>query len=95
MGIGSFFGRLFGAAAAEPGEPVEYKGYLIYPAPKAKGGEFNVAGIIAKEFPDGEKRHSFIRADTCSSRDQAIKDSIHKAQLIIDQLGDRLFASGP
>ena len=40
------------------------------------------------------KEHSFVRAETHPSRDQAIEFSIAKAQQIIDEQGERMFRSG-
>jgi hypothetical protein len=98
MGLMDVLRRMFGGSkgeggAALPGEPVEYKGYAITPAPERTGSGWNTAGTITKEFPDGRKEHRFVRVDTHSSRDDALAFSITKAQQIIDQQGDRLFES--
>jgi hypothetical protein len=93
--ITAFFRRLFGGGGGAPQEPaaasVEYKGYTIQPLPERSGGQYRVAGVIRKEFPDGVKEHRFIRADTCSTRDEAESFTVDKAQRIIDEQGDRLF----
>jgi hypothetical protein len=99
MGLGSFFRKLTGGGGtgndgAQAGEAVEYQGYTITPVPKPQGGQFITAGTIAKAFPDGVKTQAFIRADTHSSRDDAIAHSVGKAQQIINEQGDRLF-QGP
>jgi hypothetical protein len=80
-----------GESAAPPAEAVEYKGYRIRPAPFPAHGQFQTAGVIEKDFPEGTKEHRFIRADTHPSRDDAITFAIAKAQRIIDEQGDRVF----
>jgi hypothetical protein len=95
MGLLDSLKGLFGGVGGgdEPGERVDYKGYLITPAPQRQGSAWNTAGVIAKEFEDGLKEHRFIRVDTHSSKDDAVAFSITKAQQIIDEQGDRLFKS--
>jgi hypothetical protein len=78
-------------AAAPAGEAVEYNGYRIRPAPFSANGQFQTAGVIEKDFPDGTKEHRFIRADTHPSRDDAIAFAIAKGKRIIDEQGDRVF----
>jgi hypothetical protein len=78
-------------AAEAAGEPVEYRGYTIRPAPEKQSSGWNTAGVISKAFPDGVKEHRFVRVDTHSGRDDALAFSITKAQQIIDEQGDRLF----
>jgi hypothetical protein len=93
MGLMDSLRNLFGGGGkAEPRhEAVEYRGYLIRPAPQRQSSGWNTAGVISKEFPDGVKEHSFIRVDTHSSQDDAVAFSVIKAQQIIDEQGDRLF----
>ena len=95
MGLGGFLKGLFGGgsggSAAQRHETVAYKDYEITPTPLAQGGQFLTSGVIAKEFPDGRKEHSFIRADTHSSADSAAAFAIQKAHQIIDEQGDRIF----
>ena len=97
MGILDTLRGLFGgsgaAGLAAPGEPVEYHGYQITPAPQRQASGWNTAGVITKTFDDGVKEHRFIRVDTHASKDDAITFSITKAQQIIDEQGDRLFRS--
>ncbi|MCU0832313.1 MAG: HlyU family transcriptional regulator [Rhizobiaceae bacterium] len=92
----SFFKKLFGggdkaAPPAPSSEPVEYKGFAIIAAPVAEGGQFRVAGSVEKQLGGETKTHRFIRADLFSDREEAVAATIRKAQLIIDQNGDRLF----
>lgn len=92
-----FLRKLFGAgtgtddATAPAADEVEYQGYRIRPAPKAQGGQYLTAGLIRKQFPDGEREQLFIRADTHASRDDAVQHAIRKAQQLIDEQGDKLF----
>ncbi len=100
MGFGDALKRLFGGGGgqAEGDAPpdragaVEYNGYRILPAPKRQGGQFLTAGVIEKDEGDTVRSHSFIRADTHSSADDAKAFSIRKAQQLIDEQGDRLFS---
>jgi hypothetical protein len=84
-----------GTGAGEDGTPaatVEYKGYRITPAPYRTDGGYQTAGTIEKDGPDGVRTHRFIRADTHTSRDDAIAFATSKAKQIIDLQGDRIFA---
>jgi hypothetical protein len=101
MGLGDALRRLLGGGSGEragAGEAppdraaaVEYNGYRILPAPKRQGGQFLTAGVIEKDEGGTVRSHSFIRADTHSSADEAKAFSIRKAQQLIDEQGDRLF----
>ncbi|MGO4124749.1 HlyU family transcriptional regulator [Inquilinus sp. YAF38] len=96
----SFLKSLFGGGKREEassgeapaGPAVEYKGYRIRPAPFQAGGQYQTSGIIEKDFPEGTKTHRFIRADKHGSKDDATAFSVTKAQQIIDEQGDRVFA---
>jgi hypothetical protein len=76
-----------GTTAAE----VEYKGYRILATPYKNNGQYQTAGTVRKETPDGVKEHKFIRADTYASLDDATAFAIMKAKQLIDQQGDRMF----
>jgi hypothetical protein len=81
------------SAAAAPELPaVEYNGFRIRPAPYRANGQYQTAGIIEKDFPDGVKTHRFIRAETHPSVDDAAQFAIAKGKQIIDQQGDRVFS---
>ncbi len=83
-----------GGAGASDGPAiaaVEYKGYRIRPAPYRSKDQYQTAGIIEKDTPEGVKEHRFVRADTYHGRDDAIAFTISKAKQIIDQQGDRMF----
>jgi hypothetical protein len=88
--------RLFGQggggdADAGPGEAVEYQGFRIRAAPYASDGQYQTAGIIEKDAPDGVKTHRFVRAEKHASREDAASFALTKARQIIDQQGDRIF----
>lgn len=88
--------RLAGTAGATPDGPplpaIDYKGYRIRPAPYLNGRQYQTAGSIEKDTPEGLKEHKFIRADTYASLDDAITFTIAKAKQIIDQQSDRIFS---
>ncbi|MCQ1060222.1 HlyU family transcriptional regulator [Photobacterium sp. DNB23_23_1] len=90
-----FFSKLFGFSKQDTTEadvePIEYNGYLIYPEPKAEGGQFRIAGRICKQFDDEVKTHVFVRSDLLSSKADAESFMINKAQMFIDQTGDKMF----
>ncbi|MDX1607131.1 MAG: HlyU family transcriptional regulator [Candidatus Competibacterales bacterium] len=90
----SLWRRLFGGGA-KPGGPVaetvEYKGYAIRPAPRARQGQYLIAGVISKAFPGGEREQWFIRADTHPGHEEACQHAIQKARQLIDERGDELF----
>lgn len=80
-----------GQGEASPAEATEYNGYRIRPAPYAVEGQFQTAGIIEKDFPDGAKEHRFVRAERHGSKEEAASFALSKGRQIIDQLGDRIF----
>jgi hypothetical protein len=84
-------GGAVGTADAPAVPAVEYKGYRIRPAPYLSKNQYQTAGTIEKDTPEGVKEHRFIRADTYASRDDAIAFTISKAKQIVDQQGDRMF----
>ncbi len=73
------------SAAAFPAE--EYKGYTITPTPQSDGGQYRVCGVITKD----EQSHQFFRADLLGSADACAEETMRKAKLTIDQLGDGIF----
>ena len=90
-------GKLFGGGAgggeaSTPAvEPIEYNGYRIIPAPYRAQDQFQTAGTIEKDTPEGVKTHAFVRADKYASWDDAVAFTTNKAKQIVDQLGDRMF----
>ncbi|MBT4890736.1 MAG: transcriptional activator HlyU [Rhodospirillales bacterium] len=99
--MGSFFSRLFGGLSSKDegskrSEPVPYEGFLICAAPQKNGDKWNLAGVIIKPGEDGEEdlEREFIRADTFTSRDEAVSFAMSKGEQIINEQGARLFADG-
>ena len=72
-------------------DPIEYNGYRIRPTPFPRRGQYQTAGAIEREVGGEVKEHRFVRAETHSSREEAIAFSIAKAKQIIDEQGDRIF----
>jgi hypothetical protein len=88
----SFWKKLFGgggtgASAPAVAKTLEYKGYLIEARPFKDGGQYQLAGRISKD----SKEYNFIRADKFSDAESAAEIAIAKGQLIVDQMGDRMF----
>jgi hypothetical protein len=89
----SLFNKLFGGGAgkASAAEPIEYKGFLIFPDPVPEDGQFRLAARIEKEINGEVKVHHLIRADVIRDRDQAIDAALRKARQMIDMQGERIF----
>ena len=93
------FGRLLRAllsgrpeGPAEMAERERYKGLELQARPIREGELWRVAGRICRpDEPDGP-RHDFIRVDTMASHDEAVRMSLIKARLIVDERGDGVFA---
>lgn len=86
----SFWKKLFGGGVAEASasaKTMDYKGYVITAEPFKEGGQWQLSGRISK---DG-KEHRFIRADKFTDRNDCADIAISKGQLIVDQLGERMF----
>lgn len=73
---------------------VEYKGCRIRPTPYPANGQFQTAGVVEKDFPEGAKEHRFVRAETHPTEDGAAAFAITKGKQIIDEMGDRIFDAG-
>ena len=88
------FSRLFGGKPKpeiQTVEPAQYKGYLIYQEAMLEGGQYRIAGRIAKEINGEVKTHRFIRSDILPSASDANDFMLKKAQMFIDQMGDEMF----
>ncbi|MGI9477240.1 MAG: HlyU family transcriptional regulator [Hyphomicrobiaceae bacterium] len=81
-----------GSAPAERGEPVQYQGFEIQPAPEPEGSQWRLAGYILGGSEDNHNEQRFVRADLFASRDEASEFAIRKGKQIIDEQGSRLFA---
>jgi hypothetical protein len=88
----ALFGGRGGAATEKLSDPVEYKGYVIRAAPFKSHGQYQTAGIIARDIGGVRKEHRFIRADAYASYDDAVNFTLNKARQIVDLQGDRIFA---
>lgn len=89
----SFFKKIFGGGdSAKPSAGQDYKGFSIVATPMKEGGQWRLAGTISKEVSGVMKEHKFIRADVFSSKDEAEKFAMAKAELIIDQSGEGIFS---
>ncbi|NLS13340.1 transcriptional regulator [Vibrio sp. SM6] len=90
-----FFSRLFGSktdkSPAAEVEPVEYKGFKIYAQSQEERGQYRIAGRITKQFDDEVKTHQFIRSDMFASQTDADELMVKKAEMFIDQMGDKIF----
>ena len=92
----SILKKLFGGGAGKAGadaivSEIEHKGFRIQAAPKKEGGQFRVAAIITKEIDGEDKEHRLIRADMCSTAEDAADIAIRKSKQFIDERGDRVF----
>ena len=93
----SFFKKLFGGGESgvklgKPSSSVDYNGYKITPAPMKDGQQYRLAGTITKEIDGVQKSHMLIRADTFPSEESAEAATLRKAQYVIDEQGDGIFA---
>ncbi len=80
-----------GKSDAKAADPVAYKSFIIRPAPQHEGGHWHIAGSIVSEAEPEGAVHEFIRADTFTSHDEAVRFTVIKAQQIIDERGKKLF----
>jgi hypothetical protein len=89
--LSTLFGGLNVGKSEKSAEPVEYKGYVIRPAPFKSEGQFQTAGAIQREIGGVMKEHRFIRADAFASFDDAVSFTVGKARQMIDLQGERIF----
>ena len=94
----SLFAKLFGGkskpdATPKPeSKPELYAAdFRIFVEPIKEANGYRVAARIEKDIDGVTKTHMMIRADTMSSEDDARAASLHKAQVFIDQMGERIF----
>ncbi len=82
---------LFAASKETPEPPVSesYKGFEIRLTPIKEGNQFRVGATISK----GDCSHRMIRADVMFSQQECEDLSRRKAQGLIDQQGDNMFAT--
>ncbi len=70
---------------------MEYKGFIIRPAPFKENGQYQTAGVIEREIDGVRKEHRFIRADAYATYEDAVNFTLNKARQMIDLQGERLF----
>ncbi|HUV32752.1 MAG TPA: HlyU family transcriptional regulator [Devosiaceae bacterium] len=93
----SFLKKFFGgeagekASAAAPIGEEEYKGFTIRALEMRAGAQFQLAGMVEKVIGGELKVHSFIRADTLSSKNEAATLALAKGRRLVDERGDGLF----
>ncbi len=90
-----WFKKLFsasGPAAPQPSDPLDYQGFTVIATPRQVGGGWSTEGIIRHGEGDEQRETTFIRADTCMSREDAIAMAFSKARKIIDEQGERMFS---
>ena len=90
--LSAIFGKLAPAPQEKVPEPVEYKGFVIRPAPFKTEGQFQTAGTIERDVGGVRKEHRFIRADAFASFDDAVAFTLAKARQMVDLQGERMFA---
>ncbi len=73
---------------------VPYKGLVVHPAPEREGQQWRIAGAIKQQHEDGDRERTFTRADTFSTCEEAVANSVRKAKQIIDERGSSLFDDG-
>jgi hypothetical protein len=92
MGLfSSIFGKKNASEITDKVEPTHYNDYLIYPEPIQESGQYRIAGRICKEIDEELKVHRFIRSDVLGSRHEAETFMIKKAEMFINQMGEKMF----
>lgn len=90
----SFLKKLFGGGgnSSPPSAPPEtHNGYTIRPEPVKDGGTWRIGARIEREI-DGElKSYFMMRADSLQDFGEAVKASVNKAKMLVDQQGDSIF----
>jgi len=75
----------------QEGQPQDYKGFTIQPAPQKEGGGWRIRGLISKQVGGERRIHTLIRADTYPDVETAMDMTVAKAKRVIDEQGERLF----
>jgi hypothetical protein len=89
--LSALFGKLAPSHAQKVVEPVDYKGFIIRPAPFKSEAGYQTAGTIEREIGGVRKEHRFIRADAFASFDDAVTFTLSKARQMVDLQGERMF----
>jgi hypothetical protein len=85
-------GAKAGTAPAPTAEPHLYGDCRIFAEPLREGNQFRLGGRIEKDVGGEVLTRTFVRADVFTSHEDATEYAIRKAQQIIDQNGEALFA---
>ena len=91
----SFLKSLFGGGKSgktAAWASAEHKGFIIEAAPYLEGGQYQLAGVIAKEIGGVRKEHRFARADRFGTPDEAASRALDKGRQIVDEQGEKLFS---
>ena len=89
--LSALFGKLAPSQAEKVVEPVDYKGFIIRPAPFKSEAGYQTAGTIERDIGGVRKEHRFIRADAFASFDDAVTFTLSKARQMVDLQGERMF----
>jgi len=92
----SFLKKLFGGGDSKSSGPrtmaeVDYEGLKILTTPMEEGGQYRVCALIRKGEGEDMLEHKLIRADICSTPDEASDIAIRKAKQMIDERGGNVF----
>lgn len=101
--MAGFLKKLFGggntASAGDTGSQAAteiYKDIEIRAAPMPEaGGQFRIAGTLTLSVEGGQEVRRFIRADLVAGKEEAVKMTVEKARMIIDQQGEHLWKGDP
>lgn len=92
-GMRGFWQKWFGGARGTAHAAVHYREYAIHPRPQKTANGWRIEAVIRRPGADGAMReHCFIRADACNSEVGAVALTIHKAKMLIDQQGEKIFS---
>ncbi len=72
-------------------QPEMHKDFTIYLEPEKEPGGYRIGARIEKKVGGELKSHLMLRADVLGSEDEAKAESLRKAKIFIDQMGERVF----
>lgn len=87
----SLLSKLFGGAGPKQPEPVEHKGFRIFPEPEKVSGGYRIGARIEKDIGGEIQSHQMIRADVLNTQEAAFDASVGKARQMIDEQGEAIF----
>ena len=68
----------------------EYHGYLLAISPQPVNGQYRVAATIYR-LDNPDRKYEMVRADLLPDLETANDQTLSKAKLVVDQLGDNMF----